>query len=355
MRFDIEFQSYIRSLSNKEIRNALQIREEINTCNFLRNTYHQSANLKEDLVHDLFLGILSGSIQRDKIALPIRENFKHLTTDQICKLMYDGYYCPIRKDSGFNWQYYLKNNGNNSQIRNIIYEKDKKFDKRIKDKHVLVIGPGATLDYDLHCFRNANKISDLFVIAQPRLLEHFAQSEQIRNTNMYKHLCLNGEISKNYFYQLKNKNHCEEGHHSYFLGIEKFDNIIFKSQNLMSTFGDNSRLMRIPRYYPYKSLGVSTHFFGNVLFDILAAKPASIDILGIDLFAGIAKYINPHKYRETRAPAIPKLLQGKHEPISAFRFIKTLIKNSKSAIRLSKSLNKIIEMSEFEYLSLLAK
>ena len=354
MRFDIEFQSYIRSLSKKEIKNALKIREEINTCNFLRSTYHQSVHQKEDLVHDLFLGILSGSIEQDKIPLQIRENFRHLPTDQLCKLVYDGYYCPIRKDSGFNWQYYLKNKGDNSQIRSIIYEKDKKFDKDIKDKHVLVIGPGATLDYDLYHFIDINKISHLFVIAQPRLLENFVQSMHKSNTNIYKHLCLNGEISKKYFYQLKN-NTQYEGHRNYFLGIEKFDSIIFKSQNLMSTFGVNSRLMRIPRYYPYKSLGVSTHFFGNVLFDILAAKPASIDILGVDLFTGNTKYINPHNYRETRAPAIPKLLQGKHEPISAFRFIKTLIKNSKTAIRLSKSLNKIIEMSEFEYLSLLAK
>ena len=354
MRFEVEFQSYIRALTNKEIKKALQIRCEINTCNFLRGTYYQTENLREDLVHDFFLGILSGSIQKDKIPLSIRERFKNLTTDQICKLVYDGYYCPIRKDSGFNWQYYLKNNSNNSYTRSIIDEKNKSFDKHVKDKHVLVIGPGATLDYDLYNFRDINKISHIFVIAQPRLLDYFFQSMQISNTSIYKHLYLNGEISKKYFYELKKSNQCGS-HYNYFSGIERFDSINFKSQNLMSTFGFNSRLMRIPRYYPYKSLGVSTHFFGNVLFDILAAKPASVNILGVSLFTGIKTYVDSHENRELRSPIIHKLLRGKHEPISAFRFIKSLIKNSKSTIKPSKSLNKIIEMSEFEYLKLLAK
>ena len=354
MRFDIEFQSYIRSLSNKEIKNALQIREEINTCNFLRSTYHQTASIREDLVHDLFLGILSNSISQDKVPLPIKEKFKDLNNDQICNLVYKRYYCPIRKEEGLNWQYYIKSRANNDYVNNIIYEKDKKFDKSIHNKNVLVIGPGATLEYDLYHFDDIQKINHLFIATHPRLLNYFFKYTRDSRKSIQKHLYINGEMSKKYFYHLKN-NDQHQGQSKYFSEVEKFDSINFKSQNLMSSFSDTSRLMRIPRFYPYKSLGVSTHFLGNILFDVLATEPASVNILGMDLYTGIQNYSNSKGSGEERSLILQQLLQGKHEPISAFRFIKTLIKNSKTAIRLSKSLNKIIEMSEFEYLSLLAK
>jgi len=356
MNFIVDFRMYLSSLLNGNISKAIDMRQKMNSPRRWEKNYCISALNKQSLIDDYMIGVLSGGISQNYLSKSC-DTYYRQTHSLVCNYtnIYPNFYCPSSNNIHSIFDYYIVRKGHGEATQKLINARNIEFNRCLMNKNILIVGPGFTVDYDLQNLEFPQSITHICIVGfYPWLIDNICESTSIDTDSIKKIIYINGESSKNYFKELISK--FEKDNNL----LSQFDLIIYKSETLEALYSPNSRLMRIPKYYPFKNIGVSTHFFGNVLFDVLGAKPASISIAGISLYVGLNSYHD--KYRSVfgnqairQLSTMTTLLHGKHEPLTAFRFIKMLIINSDIKFFLSKSLESILKLPEFHYLNLIQK